>query len=295
MKQFWTKLTFSDYVNVSVLAISLISIFIALSAYKDARNSGREQALLLSKSEHALEQEVKLAQDQKNALEQELRLAQDQKNALDNSVSLSSQYLQSFKSASVQQLRLLGAADSSIASELRTAEKQQGVLQKGLSVSSEQLAVARLQWSDQLALRRAKPRIIFTVGDINYKAVHKFLYVGVRLFGGAASQRVSFKFRNIGGAALRGAILLLEAKPALVTLNPAGQVLQRSFNQNVIQESFEDIAPYQSANTDYSAEVDIKPGGVEVFVVKIRIIGQSGTFSSAEAGFADSFTFLVLK
>jgi hypothetical protein len=72
------KLGISDFVNISVLLVAVVSLYVAVATYMDAKASAEQQQKTLDASRMALETVVHTAQGQQNLLEQNLETSKTQ-------------------------------------------------------------------------------------------------------------------------------------------------------------------------------------------------------------------------
>jgi hypothetical protein len=69
--------TVSFLVNLIVALVSIVSLYIAIAAYLDTQESGKEQKLVLEASRNALESSVALAQAQQKILDENLKISSE--------------------------------------------------------------------------------------------------------------------------------------------------------------------------------------------------------------------------
>ena len=115
------------FLNLAMMALAILSIYIALVAYRAADEGGKQAQKTLDASRTALEVGVEAARAQQRLLE--------------------------------HQQTILKANLAAIESGLTTAMKQQELLVGNLKVTAEQLELARERWSD--GRRRLAPRPAF--------------------------------------------------------------------------------------------------------------------------------------
>ena len=259
-----------DYLNVVMFLLTVISIFIAVEAYRDAHDSGVQQAQLLTDARNALRSEVQIAQRQ----EQQAQSG-----------------LQNQRVANQKQSQLLTAAATSLKNVVGTAQDQQRILQQSLATSRKQYAIVRSEYDAQVKAQQARPRLQFTLDGYDFNAVQRGRVPLVLKNGSSGEIRVLI--RNVGKAILRTPRLLFEATPSSVALQGVGLAVFPERPNTAQANNFVDMYPFSPDQMGgYGQDLNVISNGASRITIRVTVIGLIPSGSGLYSG---QFRFLVRR
>jgi hypothetical protein len=283
------KRALGDYVSILSLIASVAAVVVAVVALAEANSSGAEQAKLLGDQKIILNTASSTLIKSNDALQKSLGYAKQTIQTLKTSTDQQSRILTASGSALRQQSTLLNASSTALQQEVATANAQQRALAESLSISRQQLALVRSQYEAQLSLQQARRRIEFALGQGGWNSGSKPMPC---VFPVTASPwtRTAFLIRNVGNSTLTHVVINLLALPPTVAVAGDGSTTPDPTNPDAVQTDGKDIEPVVT----FKYLVNVETNNASEIWFTIQTSGENSITNSAPTLFKAVFHCYVV-